>query len=199
MKRFGKRAQMFLLAAVIISLVVISLGITANQAKVKKEPNSFKDFAYEVKRETGAVVDFEVYSGFDDDANLTNFVELLAEDIKDRDPNANFLFLYGDNDSMTLKNYGSDTVTIGDDITEGAGSQVPGKICFGGGSSTTCINPPVIKGDYGFGEGTIYPLKNITMVIEVFGQDFSFFVSKHRQVIFIIQKSVKGEEYVFVG
>ena len=68
--------------------------------------------------------------------------------------------------SMTLKNYGSDTVTIGDDITEGAGSKVPGKICFGVGSSTTCINPPVIKGDYGFGEGTIYPLKNIKINVK---------------------------------
>ncbi len=51
----NKRAQFFLLAAVIISVVVISLGITANRATVNREPGNFYDFSYEVKRETGAV------------------------------------------------------------------------------------------------------------------------------------------------
>ena len=191
MKRFGKRAQMFLLAAVIISLVVISLGITANQAKVKKEPNSFKDFAYEVKRETGAVVDFEIYSGFEDNANLTSFVGLLAEDIKDRDPNANFFFLYGNNDNMTLRNYGDDSVSAGGSSTPGSGT-VPGEICFGG----SCTS---VSASSGIGTSTINPLGANNIEIEVFGQEFNFPISEHRKVIFIIQKIVGDENYVFLG
>ena len=191
MKRFGKRAQMFLLAAVIISLVVISLGITANQAKVKKEPNSFKDFAYEVKRETGAVVDFEIYSGFEDNANLTSFVGLLAEDIKDRDPNANFFFLYGNNDNMTLRNYGDDSVSAGGGSTPGSGT-VPGVICFGG----SCTS---VSASSGIGTSTINPLGANNITIEVFGQKFDFPISEHRKVIFIIQKIVGDENYVFLG
>jgi hypothetical protein len=186
-----------LLAAVIISLVVISLGITTNQAKVKKEPHNFRDFTFEIKREAGAVVDFEIYSGFENDANLTDFVRLLAIDIKDRDPNANFFFLYGTNDNMILRNYGEDSVTAGGGGVPGSGI-VPGKICFGG-PSPSCINVSVEE-NLGFGTNTtIDPNDANNITIQVFGEKFNFPISKHRKVIFIMQKIAEDENYVFIG
>jgi len=196
MKRFGKKAQIFLLAAVIISVVVIGLGVTVNQANVKEEPNSFKDFTYEVKKETGAVIDFEVYSGFEHGAKLTDFVRLLAKDIKDKDPNANFLFLYGNNTNMTLKNYGRDRVATEGETTQGSGREVPGRICYG----NTCIVPVVDFEDFDPDIGTKtydFSMQN-KISVEAFGQTFNFSISEHRQVIFIIQKSVGDENYVFV-
>ena len=66
-------------------------------------------------------------------AQMRGALVKAEEDIKDRDPNANFLFLYGDNDSMTLKNYGSDTVTIGNDLT------VTGDLIVSGDTVTTNV------------------------------------------------------------
>ena len=101
----SKRAQIFLLAAVIVSAIVISLGITANQARISNEPKNFEDFSYEVKREMGAVIDYEIYTNFSEDDNLDEFVDILAEDIKDKNPNANFMFIYGDENGIILKAY----------------------------------------------------------------------------------------------
>ena len=58
------RGQFFLLAAVIISVVVISFGVSSNVAKGNREPEDFYDFSYEMKREVGAVIDYEIYSDF---------------------------------------------------------------------------------------------------------------------------------------
>ena len=96
----NKGAQFFLLAAVIISAVVISLGITANRATVNREPANFYDFSYEVKRETGAILNSEIYKMKDPNEDIGVFVDLLAEDIKDKNPDADFKFVYGNNEEL---------------------------------------------------------------------------------------------------
>jgi len=200
----NKGAQFFLLAAVIISLVIISLGANINLARVSREPGSFYDFSYEVKREAGAVVDYEIYSGFEGDANLTQFVDLYATDIKDRDPNSDFLFIYGDNSSITLLNYGSEDVATspsgGDSQTvPGAYGHIRSMIWSGSGSI------PVDSDYEKYGSGSSKHTEsalgaNASVEVEVSGNYYSFPVSKHKQVIFIMKKSEGNgdERYITV-
>jgi hypothetical protein len=108
----NKRAQFFLLAAVIISVVVISLGFSENWAKIRNEPDSFYDFSYEVERETGAVLDYDIYTSFDGNADLDNFVNLLADDISDTNPDTNFVIVYGDEDGVEIQNHGEDSIEV---------------------------------------------------------------------------------------
>jgi hypothetical protein len=190
----GKKGQFFLLAAVIISVVVISLGAVTNRAVVSKGPIGFDDFSYEVEREVGAVLDYEVYSGFDDDANLTKFVELLAADISDRDPDANFVFIYGNNTDMTLKNYGDESAFVGDDEAEAGKVGVISKICYGG-SCDSITNVAETKG-HKISKDDMVGQDNINVTIE--GNEFVFPISGHKQVIFIIQKGVNDESFVTV-
>jgi len=120
----NRRAQFFLLAAVIISAVVISLGITANRATVNREPGNFYDFSYEVKREAGAVLDYEIYTNVQIDGvdqPLEDFVRLLAKDISDKNPDANFKFIYGNNENLIEKDFG-DT---------GAGAVIQSRLTLG--------------------------------------------------------------------
>jgi len=191
----NRRAQFFLLAAVIISAVVISLGITANRANVNREPGNFYDFSYEVKREAGAVLDYEIYSNIEG-GSLDTFVNLLAEDIRDKNPDANFLFLYGNNESMELRNYGSEDAFVEGDTVSGSAAGAISTICIG----DYCQGIDDIVGDFVDGAGAVN-LLNVgdDLSVEVEGNTFEFPVSRHRQVIFIMQKGVGDESFVAVS
>ena len=194
-----KRAQFFLLAAVIISTVILSLGITSNWARVSHEPKGFYDFSYEVKRETGAVADYVIYTDVDG-GKLEEFVVLLAKDIKDRDPDSEFLFIYGDSSNMTLKNYGAKSATVGGEEAPGGGSLFINKICMG--SKCQSIDMPIYeyRGDIGtkkFNKTELESLGN-EIIVEIEGYEFPFLISEHKQVIFIMQKDVEDESFITV-
>jgi len=191
----NKRAQIFLLAAVIISAVIISLGFVANKATVNREPGSFYDFSYEVQRETGAVIDYEIYTITEGD--LKKFVDLLAIDIRDKDPDSNFLFIYGNDTEMILKNYGSESVETEGEEVEGSGGIVLSGMCYEG----MCQPITGLLGDFDPNAGTaildVSGQDEIVVTIEDY--DYVFPISKYKQVIFIIQKETEGENFISVG
>jgi len=193
----GKRAQFFLLAAVIISAVVISLGVTANRATINREPGNFYDFSYEVKREAGGVLDYEIYNNIDDETDLAGFVDLLATDIKDKDPESSFLFLYGNNQSMKLRNYGSQNVNADGELVPGSGEVSISKICYP--SSCFDVKQDIYTLVDGIGEAEIKDLgESLTIIVD--GYNYTFPVSRHRQVIFIMQKKgVDDESFIAVA
>lgn len=194
---YNKRAQFFLLAAVIISVVVISFGVTTNRAVVSEEPKSFYDFSYNVNRETSAVLDYEIYSDFSEGDNLTEFVDLLAEDIRDRTPDASFLFIYGNNKGMDLNNYGAEDAYVDEENIPGSGSDVISNICLG----KNCKKVKDIVSDFDkdvgrghFDEESMAEKDDVS--VEIKGHKITFPISEHRQVIFIIQKDVDDESFI---
>jgi hypothetical protein len=193
-----KRGQFFLLAAVVIAVVVVSLGATTNRAVVGDEPDSFYDFSYEVKREAGEVLDYEIYSNIEG-GSLDEFVQLLASEIRDRDPNANFMFIYGDNTEMNLRNYGKAEAFAGGASIPGASESAISTICTGG----HCQDVDEVISDFDEGAGYVQLGANELsgdddIVVRVGGQDFSFPISEHRQVVFVMQKGVNDESFVSV-
>lgn len=197
-----KRAQFFLLTAVIISAIVISLGITANKATITKQPDKFYDYSFNVKKEAGAVIDYEIFSNFSDDANLSNFVDLLAKDMRDRDPNLNFLFAYGDSSKMTLKNYGSKSaeVTTGTlhamnsqpTTVSGANYKIKSKIK--NGHFFTEVDE---SGDMFDDNAYKREFTDIDAIgVSINEHDFDFNISKNKQVIFIVVKEENNESYI---
>ena len=193
----NRRGQFFLLAAVIISAVVISLGFVANKATTNREPGSFYDFSYEVKRETGSVIDYEIYTI--SEGELEEFVELYASEIRDRDPSSNFLFLYGNSTGMTLRNYGAETAYIENGEVPGSGSTVISSICIG----TQCQPVQELAGTFEteggevhWNESQLVGQEEVTVTIG--DNDYDFPVSEHKQVIFIIQKETEDETFISV-
>jgi hypothetical protein len=194
----GKRGQFFLLAAVVIVVIVISLGATTNRAVIKEELGSFYDFSYEVKREAGEVLDWEIYSNIEG-GDLDEFVQLLSEDIRDRDPEANFMFIYGNNTEMNLRNYGAAEAFAGGVPIPGASESVISTICIGG----YCQDVDSVISNFNAGAGYVQldvgdMAGSNDIVVTVQGHDFSFPISEHRQVIFIMQKGVGDESFVAV-
>jgi len=188
----NKRGQFFLLAAVIISAVIISLGTTTNKATVDEEPKDFYDLGDEMKRETGAILDYTIYKNITEETNLTKFVKILADEVKERNPGASFMFVYGNNESMLLKNYGPETIYM-DGIEFKGEQKTKSRICF----NQLCqeINPKLVN----FEDGeTDLKIKNNNLLIEIEGNKYNFPLTKHKQVIFVMQKNVGGNKYITV-
>jgi len=191
----GRRAQFFILAAVILSAIIISFGVISNRATINREPKNFYDYTFEVKKESGAVMDWELYSDFDSGENLTKFVDLLASDTMDKYPDANFLFVYGNSDSLVLRNYGvNDAAANGEDVVAGGRPVVSG-ISYG--TSFTGVSTP--QSSYGdWDETVIITFGEAPLEIEIADQDYDFQVSSDNQVLFVIQRNIDGESYVAV-
>ena len=151
-----------------------------------------------MKREAGEVLDYEIYSNIDG-GSLDEFVQLLAGDIRDRDPGANFMFVYGNNTEMNLRNYGTAEAFAGGVAVPGAGRGVISNICVGG----YCQSVDEVISDFDEGAGYVQlnesdMAESDDIVVKVEGHDFSFPISEHRQVIFIVQKGVENESFVAV-
>jgi len=195
----NKRAQFFLLAAVIISAVVISLGISSNRAGTNDGRDSFYDFTDEVNREVGSVIDYEIYTEVEGD--LEAFVDLLADDIKDKDPDLNFVFIFGDDENMTVRNYGSDDANVGGEVVEGSGAVITSEICSNPGQcqkiETTAEDSGKSKGERRLDKEDLEG--SVSIDVKINGKSVSFPISKHKQVIFIAQKEVGDEIFVTAG
>lgn len=199
----NKRGQFFILAAVIISAIVLSIGTISNYALVNNNPRNFDDFSLGIKKETGAVVDYSVYSGFTNDEDLKNFIDLLSTYVADKEPDSSFIFIYGNEDSITLENHGTKTadVSAGDDSASASagGSKIKSKITIGGAEQEVFETYDYLGGKdskivldnsgLGFDSGS-------KIDITVSGSHFSFPISKNKQVIFLIQKEEENDIYI---
>ncbi|MBT7660774.1 hypothetical protein HN604_01685, partial [archaeon] len=89
----SKRGQVFLFAAVVISAILLSVGTVSNIALVSEEPQNLEKLTMEVKRETGKVIDYEIRDGWSEDySKIEDFVVNFSKDLRDQDPNLNFMF-----------------------------------------------------------------------------------------------------------
>jgi len=131
--------------------------------------------------------------------SLDEFVQLLAADIRDRDPDANFMFIYGNNIEMNLRNYGAAEAFAGGASVPGGDASVISTICVGG----YCQDVDEVISNFEEGAGYVQ-LSEANMsgsddiAVTVEGHDFSFPISEHRQLIFIMQKGVGDESFVVV-
>ena len=108
----NKKGQFFLLAAVVISLVIISLAATTNEVVVQSGNfEEIDDFSYQVQKETGEVLNYQIYSGITED-RVKEFTDVMAEEIQDKDPETEFIFIFGNNEGMTVSNYAQEDAVV---------------------------------------------------------------------------------------
>ncbi len=187
----GKKGQFFILAAVILSAVIISLGLVSNSVRVNREPENFYDTTYEVKKESGELLDYEIYQGFADDENLEDFVDKYAKDLRDQDPDSNFVFIYSDGSDVTLKNYGVDDA--GD--VKGGGSTTLSSISFYGVNTDEEQNYDEYNNDAWTKTLSQDEIGDI-FTLSIKEQEYDFPLSDYKQVIFIREKEVNNESFV---
>ncbi|MEA3248666.1 MAG: hypothetical protein U9Q73_03090 [Nanoarchaeota archaeon] len=199
----SKRAQIFLLAAIVVSSVIISLGITANQARINSEPKNFYDFNYEVQREIGAVMDYEIYTNFSEGDDLEEFVDVLAENIQDNDPDESFTIVYGDKKGITIDSYGpsnknkkKDEGDEGDEGDDSYKNPPQGTVSLGG-VSLKMSSEKGSKSSKFLNKEDLEEIEDI--VVEVGDNEVSFPVSNFPKAILLIQKDIGDESFVTTG
>jgi hypothetical protein len=194
----GKRGQFFILAAVILSILVVSLVSVGNYVSVSSEPEKFYDLSEQIKEESARVIDYGVFTGEDIEVKLDNFSEVVAENIKYQDPDLNFVFVYGNSNNLTIKNYGVDDASFDNTITDGAYEGVRSKIVLDIGGFKVEQGITNNLGDYSNSwKANRNPLGE-NVVVKVNDQEYNFPLGKRQQFLIILSKDKGDERYVEV-
>lgn len=101
MKR-GKKAQFYLIAALIIIFVIIGFFVINNYANKKEQNIKIYDIAKELKIETGEVYDFGIFNNQDLPSLVENWTDLYYEYLSKTGNAEEWVFVYEDKSSNKL-------------------------------------------------------------------------------------------------
>jgi len=100
----NKRGQVFLMTALIITGIMISLVRVSNQGTVRDKPEAFFDLADEIGFETKKVLDYGVIKSVN---NVGELASELLEKYVDNIGNEDVAFIYGDSQEVYAYYYDS--------------------------------------------------------------------------------------------
>lgn len=200
MKRMNKKAQFFILAAVIMSAVIIGIVAVVNYADINKQPVDIYEISEEVNQEGGAILDYQIYNDIEGNENITTFVRAVAQDIRDKDPTTEFIFVYGDKDNLIIENYGS---TYANKIP-GANTELGSEVRLSIGGTPITIEQQETLADFSNAYIISYPNEDSDIIlkegdffeVEIKGKIYKFPISNNRKIMFVIQKDIGDEVYV---
>jgi len=117
---FNKRAQFFILSAVIMASIIVSLATVKNYVSTGDAPKKFYYYSQQLEEETGAVVDYALYqdpSGSDATItnNLNNFLQKGIEQTLAGYPTMEIIACFNNPNSpgmMICQNNGTNVVKI---------------------------------------------------------------------------------------
>ena len=176
----NKKAQFYLIAAIlIVGIVVILAGIT-NYITTRKAPVKFYDLGNEFKEEGTRVVDYGIYNSQD----TLNLMESLAEQFKDyseeKDIRTELVFVFGNTEEIRTVTYtthqtGQVSLTIpGDTFT------VPGQDT----KQKRVDSNPITSSDFD------------EVKVEILEQEYTFELHEGENFFFVISKKTSDEEYI---
>ncbi len=112
MNRVNKKGQFFILAAVIIAVAVVGLAVVYNTVNVGDSPKKFYSYSNQLWEESGAVVDYSLYTG---DKRVDDFVEASVNAVIDTYPEFDVFACYTDENNsayLICDNYGGYNITV---------------------------------------------------------------------------------------
>ena len=140
----GKKAQLFIIAALIIVGILFSLVAVTNYIKGKPKPTAFYDLSKDINAESSQVLDYATYKKESDVSKLiANFTEKYASYAGE---NVELVFVYGNTNQLTIENYTFvDTGSYCADFGEGSCPGVHGSKRINKNSTTIPSHSPVEK------------------------------------------------------
>lgn len=107
----NKKAQFFLIAAIIISFIIIGVAGTKNYLQVSEEPISLSEKGNEINLEGSWVIDQGIYTGSEDSViedKLLMFSQEFSEYLAETGETFELVIIYGDNQGAIKKTYTRD-------------------------------------------------------------------------------------------
>jgi hypothetical protein len=109
----NKKGQFFILAAVILAVIILGLGVVYNNVYIPESSEKFYSYSEQLDREAGAVVDYSLYSG---NAEVGDFMNQSVNSVLSSYPDLSVFTCYttknGNSQDLTCDNYGTYAITI---------------------------------------------------------------------------------------
>ena len=190
----NKKAQFYLISAIIICAVIIGIALVKNYAYSTEEPREFYDVSSQIKDESARVIDYGVLN----QDKLEEFSGNVTSNYAGIDPNMELILIYGNSTNLTVINFGNQTAQVSGAAIPGALEDVESKIEVQVGTEvfnkTQQVNKRIFTNQWTY---NFNPYGN-NVVIRVYDENYDFKLYEHQQFFMIIKKSLKGENYVEV-
>lgn len=95
-----KRGQFYLIAAIVIVTIIISLGVVYNRVHVTAEESKIYDLSEEINFEAAQIIDNGVLTG--SLSNVSSRIENLTDAYSKSNPNQDFFLVFGDGETGEL-------------------------------------------------------------------------------------------------
>lgn len=171
----NKRGQVFLMAALIIAGILISLVRISNESVAREEPEAFFDLSDEISFETKRVLDYGVINSV---SNINDSVSSLLSNYSENIGNQDVAFVYGNAIDGIYAYYYEQINVIGATIL--GGIAVP--ITIASGSQIEAQ----------------YSQTANTATIRIDGIDYTFNLKPGQNFYFVLAKDEEGEKFVTV-
>jgi|SRR3989344_2312471 len=175
-----KRAQFFLIAALVIVGIMFGLATIYNTAQTSEEDTTVYDLSDEINFESSQVIDNGIFNGGSKQEEILKHIENLTDFYSAENSRSDLIIIYGDEHKLTVIFYnqtktGSIGINIGGDVSLIQTAQ-PQKF------KNETINYP--------------PLLNLVSVELGFGIPYEFSLRPGQIFYLIIKKENSNERYV---
>ncbi|MBS3079723.1 hypothetical protein J4218_06385 [Candidatus Pacearchaeota archaeon] len=175
-KKKGKRAQFYLLAAVIVVLVIMSLSSVVTYSIIRSQPKSTQELSQNLRTESPNVIRYGIFNNQNMSSLMQNFTEADFANYFELSPDydtTNITFVYGNKSELNIVNY----------TKEESGSTCVGNSCSS--SRTTQSEKKTF---------TPGPGNNIT--VEINGRNYTFELQEGQIFYFVISNEQNGEIFI---
>ena len=174
----NKRAQFYIIAALLIVLAVSGLASISTYAIVKQDPKIISSLSSDLKSEGARIVDYGIYNSQDISSLLNDFTNKeFAPYFLEKVKNSNVLFVYGNQTNLYGTRYNlTDKGTISATI---------------GGESEWYMTGPSIENI----NINLYPGQDF-LKVNLLNKTFQFELRENEMFYFIIAQEKEGEIYV---
>lgn len=197
----NKRGQFFLLAAVILSSILVTLTSTVNYARVSKEPKQFYDLSNDIKMEGAEVLNYGVYNHTSN--AIGDFSSKLGDYLADSNPDTELFLIYGNASEIVIENYAKDDLeaSISGNLanTRGCQKALAGSISISvGGSSFLTSEASATARDYYGRCISRIPISatDNNLEVKISNQVYNFSLGKDQKFLLITRKKIGNETYI---
>jgi hypothetical protein len=179
-KRGNKRAQYFLISAIIIVLILSGFASIKTYAIIHSEPKQIKELNSELNEEGIRIIDYGIYEKKNLSSLLTNFTgNEFAPYFLQKTSATNILFIYGDSAQVELLQYNpEDTGTVSATIGSGTINWKTASIY----ANITSID--------------VSSLIDNKVKVNIFNKSYEFNVGQGQVFYFLIEEEKSGEVYI---
>lgn len=174
-----KRGQFYLIAAIIIVMIIISLASVTNYVSTKEKPVKFYDLSSELSDESVRVVEYGIYNQKEIPGLIERFTDnYFINYTEEKEMGTELVFAYGDKRNITVSTYTSEKT---------------GRVDINYGSSGfvhTGTDKYIAK------RTSFNPEPQQSIEVEVLGASYNFNLQEGENFFFVMTKKTEEETYI---